>query len=96
MKWITMDYYKMGSYNTLKYEVGKEVVSFFSISDSDGRLLPASTHSSAHAGGQSCVHGASYCHEGAQLFSQPQTACTHPRGAHHSQFTLQNTLQNIR
>lgn len=68
---------------------------FSVFSDPVGRLLPASKHSPAHTGGQRRVHGASDCHEAAQLFSQPEAAGAHPRGAHHSQFPLQNALPNI-
>lgn len=64
---------------------------FSLLSDPDGCLLLASTHSSAHSGGQCCVHGDPNCHEGAQLFPQPQAAGAHPNGAHHSQFVQYKT-----
>lgn len=57
------------------------------ITDSEGRLLFAATHSHSHTGGQCCIHGVSNCSQGAQFLAQSKAASAHPSGTHHSQLT---------
>lgn len=64
-------------------------------SDSERRLLLATTHSSANTSGQRCVHGVSHCSQGAQLFPQCKAASAHPSGAHHSQLMRGHTLWTL-